>query len=466
MSSKTAGIHRIVIVGAGYGGLVTLTHLQRRCRHEQNIELVLLNPYAYQESRTEMDIASDLGIPVSFCKIDISELIDTHHSRFIEGTMMAHDKKRHLIYYRPGAQNPYQDFPDSELKVLPYSQLILACGAAPFTPQVEGLAEHASVIWGLRELESFKCRVVRNIQKAAGIIREHRENGKACTDTVVQEVDELLTVSIIGAGATGVEIMMSLAHSAQEYACELGLNPALLNFQLFDGLDQPLAEFSPVIQAKASARLIGAGINLMLGSFVSKVDAHAISLHNGNSYTRGALAYAGGARAHARTAKWGLPQSVSGRIKVDSSMQVQAHSGIWALGDIASYEVVGGETPRELPMLAQHAMRQADIVVHNVYAYYKAQDAEQCITQEIAGFSQHNQRLRAAFKRYSCGEHGQFVSLGEDFALGWIGSRSFELSGKAALTCKRLSYMLYWITVGGMAFGRARAQKLRRIRLG
>lgn len=462
MPNNTAGKHRIVIVGAGYGGLVTLTHLQKALKHEQSVEIVLLNPAPYQESRAEMDLVAHLAVPVDFCKIEFQEFIDPQMSRFIEGTMIGLNVKNNLIYYRPGNLDPYKDDAEAELKALSYSQLVLACGAAPALPPVDGLKDHVHIMWTLNELESFKCKVVRNIKKAAALIEACKNSGQEVTEAEVQEVNQLLTISVVGAGASGVEIMVPLATSAQEYAQDLGISPSLLNFQLFDGLAAPVAEFSSNIQEKAHRVLKNARINTILGSFVNKVDEESIYLQNGEVYPKGALAYAGGARAHKRTDEWGLSQSRSGRIEVDPTMQVKSHPGIWALGDIASYEVAGEKIP-ELPMLAQHAMRQADIVVHNVCASYRSIANEQNITEEVGKFSEYNQQLKAGFKSYHSALHGQFVSVGEDCALGWAGEKSFEFGGKAALLMKRMTYLLYWVTMGGVAFGKNRMKKMLKI---
>ena len=455
--------YRIVIVGAGFAGLVSFMELQKKALKDKRLELVLLSPKAYQDVRTEMDCVADLGVSSSFCKLSFEELMNPVCSSYIAGTMEGLDPAKKTLYYRPSFSSKDSD----KLVPLEYSQLIIACGAEAAFPPVEGLQKEAFPMWEVSHLDEFKKQIILQIKEAALYLKgEHVDYKKLASgeselsqEDLVEKVDELLTISIIGAGATGVELIAPLVVSAKEYAQDLGISPHLLSVQLFDGVDTPLPEFSKKIQKYAKLKLEELGVQLYLGSFVDKVDAHWIYLKDGRKAKKGSLAYAGGARVSKKVQEWNLALSKSGRIQVDNYLQVKGHKDIWALGDCASFAVQDGQNIQELPMLAQHAMRQAAVVSYNAYEYYLQSYDRLVIKEQALSLENDKAQKKEAKKKYNPSLHGQFVSIGENYALGWAGAKRAEFFGRPASVLKRMTYALYWKTLAGSSFATKRMKE-------
>lgn len=397
----------IVIVGAGYGGVVCATKFAQFARNKKDIKVTLVNPNPYQESRSEIDLVVSSHSSTDFCKIDLVDLYKDAPVDVILGKMTKLDKDEQTITVEYAQTGKIQ-------KII-YTQLILAVGAVSMFPPVPGLKEHAQAVWGIKDIASYKDEIARRFKEAL------KEADK-------QRRQRLLTFTIVGAGATGAEIVAPLAASAHQVAKAHGVDPREITINLVDGVEHVLPDLGREQQLVAEKHLIKLGITLYLGSFVQEVFEDHLILQNGTKIHTGALLFAGGARTSDEMRAWDLPLTErSKRIITDDTMRVSGERNIWAIGDCAAVQVGACQ---ELPMLAQHASREGEIVAINL----------------INQLSRRNKPL----KRHQAELHGQFVSMGHGYALGWAMDKRIRLSGRVGALMKRMTFQMYWHKAGGM----------------
>ena len=149
------------------------------------------------------------------------------------------------------------------------------------------------------------------------------------------------------------------------------------------------------------------------------------------------LVWCGGAHADPHAANWGFATDNSGRLIAEADLKAQGIDDVYVLGDVAAFR--DPKTKRTLPMLAQFAIREAEHTAGN-------------IIRELEG---------AATQPFQPHQHGEFVSIGPSWGIGWAGR--LRLTGIPAIIMKRLTYVLYWWQVGGVKLAWERGAELLRM---
>jgi NADH dehydrogenase len=168
-----------------------------------------------------------------------------------------------------------------------------------------------------------------------------------------------LTFALVGAGPTGVELGGQIRELAtktlrNEYH---EIKPEEARVMLFDGGTAPLAAFGPKLSALAARDLTKLGVELHMGSIVTKAEPQAVEVkdHDGNvtRYEVGTILWTAGVQAPplatAVANATGAEQDRAGRIIVDKDLTIPGHPDILVTGDMMSLD--------KLPGLAEVAMQ-------------------------------------------------------------------------------------------------------------
>jgi NADH dehydrogenase len=326
--------HRIVIVGAGFGGLeaayrlagapVSITLVDRRNHH-------LFQPLLYQVATASL-ATSEIAWPVRYLlrgRPDVTTLF---------ATVTGVDTERKCVLL---------DGDDT----LPYDTLILATGARhayfghdewePFAP-------------GLKTLEdatTLRRRILVAFERAE---RESDPERRAA----------LLTFVIVGAGPTGVELAGTIAELAQDT-----LPPDFRNIDthkarvvLIEAGPRVLAGFSDDLSAYAQRSLKSLGVEVVLGQAVTECSADGV-VYGGKTLQAKTLIWAAGVRA-SPAAEWlGAPADGAGRLQVLPDLTVPGHPDIFAIGDTV---VIEGPDGKPVPGIAPAAKQQGRYVAETI----------------------------------------------------------------------------------------------------
>jgi NADH dehydrogenase len=322
--------HRVVIVGAGFGGLeaafglsvapVAITLIDRRNHH-------LFQPLLYQVATASL-ATSEIAWPIRHLLRDRPEV----------KTLFAN-----VSGIDAGAKRVQLDDDES----VPYDTLVLATGARhayfghdewePFAP-------------GLKTLEdatTLRRRILVAFERA------ERE-----TDPAKRAA--LLTFVIIGAGPTGVEMAGTIADLAKDT-----LPPDFRNIDtrnarvvLIEAGPRVLASFPEDLSAYAQRSLEEIGVEVALGQPVTECAADGV-VYGGNKLEARTIVWAAGVRA-SRAAEWlDAPADRAHRLKVEPDLTVPGHPDIFAIGDTVS---IAGPDGNPVPGIAPAAKQQGRYV--------------------------------------------------------------------------------------------------------
>ena len=328
--------HRVVIVGAGFGGLeaahrlagapVGITLIDRRNHH-------LFQPLLYQVATASL-ATSEIAWPIRYLlrnRPDVTTLYATV-------TGVDAQAKRVLLDDGDG---------------LPYDTLIVATGARhayfghdewePFAP-------------GLKTLED-----ATTLRRRILVAFERAER-----ETDPQRRAALLTFVIIGAGPTGVELAGTIAELAQDT-----LPPDFRNIDthktrvvLIEAGPRVLAGFPDDLSAYAQRSLQSIGVEVMLGQAVTECNADGV-VYGGNRLDTKTIIWAAGVRA-SPAAEWlGAPADRAGRLQVLPDLTVPGHPDIFAIGDTVT---INGPDGKPVPGIAPAAKQQGRYVADSIKA--------------------------------------------------------------------------------------------------
>ena len=391
--------HRIVIVGGGAGGLELATHLGQRSRaHGAAVVLVDRNATHFWKPRLH-EVAVGL---IGSGDDEISYLAQgrAHGFEFQMGPLEGLDMARRVI--RLGhvkAQAGQDDLLGA--REIPFDTLVLAFGSRVNDFGIPGVIEHCHMLDSAAQAQHLQRSFIEGaIQVAAGRI-DH------------------LSVGIVGAGATGVELAAELHHAVHAMERYGGLaSPGgtnRLEIYVIDRADRVLPSTHPKTSAAAMASLQKLGVQLRLGASVERVTADALYLSGGERVPCGIKVWASGVAGHDVVHQLaGLTVNKGGRIEVDAALACIGVQGVFAMGDCAAAPA-SADGKALLPPTAQVAHQQAQ---------YLAKALERRLVQKpVKPFQFHSK--------------GTLISLGEGEAAGEVPSfaredKSYPIRGTLA----------------------------------
>jgi NADH dehydrogenase len=333
---RPTNLHRVVIVGAGFGGLeaafrlagapVRITVIDRRNHH-------LFQPLLYQVATASL-ATSEIAWPIRYLLRDRPEVTT------LFATVTGVDAGSNRVLLDDG-------------DALPYDTLILATGARhayfghdewePFAP-------------GLKTLEdatTLRRRILVAFERAE---RESDSLRRAA----------LLTFVIVGGGPTGVELAGTIAELAQDT-----LPPDFRNIDthkarvvLIEAGPRVLAGFAEDLSAYAQRSLTSIGVEVMLGQAVTECSADGV-VYGDNRLDTKTIIWAAGVRA-SPAAEWlGAAADRAGRLQVLPDLTVSGHPDIFAIGDTV---VIAGPDGKPVPGIAPAAKQQGRYVADSIKA--------------------------------------------------------------------------------------------------
>jgi len=320
---------RIIIVGAGFGGLAAAKALGKspaeiilidRANHH------LFQPLLYQVA-TSVLAPSQIATPIRgiFRK--------QKNTIVILGEVTGVDKERKRVFVSDADR---QNVPIS------YDYLILATGS---THSYFGRNEFEQFAPGLKSLADAEA--ARNKVLQAFELAEAEDDPGRHRD--------LLTFILVGAGPTGVEMAGALAVLVRtSLKSEFRrIDPASARIVLVDMAPRVLGPFSEDLSKAAKAHLERLGVEVRLGHSVDKIDADGIVVAGDRIASKTVIWTAGVAPSPA--GKWlNAETDRAGRVRIQKDLTVPGHAEIFVVGDTASLD----ENGKPLPGVAQVALQQ------------------------------------------------------------------------------------------------------------
>ncbi len=334
---KTSQKPRVVILGAGFGGLTAAramadtAHVTVVDRH--NFQTFL--PLLYQ--------VSTAGLAADHVAHPIRGALRKTGVQFRMGSPISVDHKNKTIKL------------DSS-EVLEFDQLIVALGSATADFGIPGVTEHALGMKSVNEAIAIRAEVMRRFE-----------------DLCRFEDETIFSISVVGGGPTGVEMAGAFAELVRgPLKNDQAHAAAHIKINLIEAGPRILPMFSEKLSARAKKDLEKLGVTVHLDTAVAEIKPRSILIKGGNALPSEVTVWAAGVKGEPAGGELNLPL-INTRIDVDQTLQVKHYPHVFAIGDIAGFV---GENGRFLPMVAPVAMQQGRFVAKQIKRLAQGQPLE------------------------------------------------------------------------------------------
>jgi NADH dehydrogenase len=387
---------RVVILGAGYGGLRTALTLESLLKHNPNWQILLVDRYNYHQLKTEIHEVAAGKISPDAASIPLATLIAHKKIEFTQTEVTNIDFSIQKVETNKGNVS--------------YDILVIALGSEPQFFGIPGLNQHSFTLSSVEDA----LRINKHIKEMFRQARNETEQSKKRA---------MLTIVIGGAGFTGVELATELAHNMKELTKRFDFSSEQVQLIMIEALGSVLPEFNTELVKRAQQVIEGRGIKLKLGTTCISTEPDAVKLKTGEVIPTHTTIWTGGIQACVTATKSGLEHGASGRIVVNHFLESVDHLGIYVVGDAAL--TLDPLTHRPLAPTAQLAIQQAEVAAFNIHADIENLKRMKYVPRVI----------------------GQFVSLGGKEAVGWIWK--FKVTGFFAWFLKCITLVRYLYSIGG-----------------
>ncbi len=386
---------KILILGAGYGGVTTACELQKKLNHNE-AEVTLVSKHDYHYLTTWLHEPAAGTMPASRAQIFLNEIIDKNKVNVIKGTVANISGEQQKVTLEDGTE-------------LEYDYLVIGLGSDPETFGIEGLKENALTI-----------RSINAVQK----IKEHIEYMFASYNSEPERTD-YLTFVVGGAGFTGIEFSGELVNRIPELCREYNIDPSLVKVYSIEAAPSALPGFDKDLVDYAMNLLSSKGVEFKINTPIKQCTPDGVILATGEEIKSKTVIWTGGVRGNSVVENSGF-EVMRGRVKVDEFMRAPGYENVFVIGDCA---LVFNAEGRPYPPTAQISIQEGENVSRNLKALVRGE--------------------KLAMVSFVPNLQGTLASLGKGEGMGIIFNKK-KLFGLSAALMKKGSDVRYLYKIGGI----------------
>jgi len=318
---------RIVILGAGFGGLTAARALAGKA------DVTLVDRHNFQTFLPLLYQVSTAALAADHVVHPVRGALRKSGVKFRMGSPISVDHKNRTVKL------------DSS-EVLEFDHLVVALGSVTADFGVPGVIEHSLGMKSVHEALMIRAEVMRRFE-----------------DLCRFEDETKLSIAVVGGGPTGVEMAGALAELKRgPLKNDMAHAAEHMDIYLIEAGPRILPMFSEGLSARAEIDLQKLGVIVRTNTAVREIKSRQIIIKEGAPIPAEVTIWAAGVKGEPTAGNLNLP-IVGTRIDTDANLEVNNYPNIWAIGDINGTKGADG---RFLPMVAPVAMQQAKWVAKQI----------------------------------------------------------------------------------------------------
>lgn len=394
---------QIVILGGGYAGVHAAKALHKAFKKQKDkVEITLIDKNRHHILMTELHEVAGNRVDEASVKISFDRIFSGKMVRVVQDKITSIDFEKQVL---AGERSTYS-----------YDQLLISTGAQTADFNIPGVKEHAFYLWSLEDALKLRTHIESTVRKA---VKEADEEKRK----------QMLTFVVAGGGFTGVELIGELTEwlpiLCKKHGIDFKKEVRLINCE---GLGNILNMLPEKPREKAVKRMEKKGVEIMLNSLITNVEADRFTTKNGDVIKTETLVWTCGVRGTEFCERLPLTDGKIGRKAVNEFMQSPDHNNVYLAGDGMWFIEDNRAVPQIVEAAEQTAKTAADGIIYT-------------IKQELG--------LKATPpKPYKSNFHGYMVSIGGTYAVSH--TAGISLSGFFAMALKHLVNLYYQSGVCGV----------------
>jgi NADH dehydrogenase len=326
-------IPRIVIIGAGFGGLRAARHLAH-----QQVRITLIDRQNHHTFQPLLYQVATAGLSPGEIAAPIRWIL--RHDKNIEvllGEVVGFDVERRLVMLAD--------------EQVPYDYLVIAAGASH---AYFGHDEWESLAPGLKTIEDA-LEIRRRVLLAFELAERAVASG---------EPHPPVNFVVVGGGPTGVELAGTLAEIARKVLENefRSIDPKRTRIILLEGGPRILPTYAEDMSRSAEQQLHHLGVEVQTSAMVTNIEPGLVYMGQ-TSLPAAVTLWAAGVAASPLGRKLGVPTDRAGRVLVNADLSIPEHPEVFVIGDLASLKDKAGKL---LPGVAPVAMQQGTWAAKNI----------------------------------------------------------------------------------------------------
>ncbi|WP_232695824.1 FAD-dependent oxidoreductase [Brevibacillus daliensis] len=391
---------KIVVLGGGYGGVLTAKKLAKKFKKDSNVKITLIDRKPFHTLLTELHEVAANRVEEESIKIDLKKIFA---NRNVDVVL---DEITNIDFAGQKLQ--------SENTTYEYDYLVLGTGCKPSFFGISGAEENSFSLW------SYEDAVNLREQFRKMFIEASKETNK-------QKRADMLTFVVVGAGFTGIEMVGELAEFRDEL-CEIyAIDPSEVKLHVADMAPKILPILPDKLIQKSERYLQKLDINIITNSKITGVSKDGVELGEKGLLRSKTVIWTAGVEGADLLESVELEQKGRKRIVVTDKLQSPEYNNVYVVGDNIFFIPEGEERP--VPQMVENAEHSAPVVAHNIHA-------------DITGGTK---------KSYKPVFHGSMVCIGSRYGVANVGfpGKMFMLSGFMAMLSKHFINLVYFFQVAG-----------------
>ena len=326
---------KIVIVGAGFGGLE-----MAKAFHKKPVEVLLIDRNNYHNFQPLMYQVATGGLEPASIAYPVRRIFRKYKNvNFRMAEVLEVDTLNNQVL--------------TSIGTIDFDYLVIASGSENNFYNFESVKEKLLTLKSVPDALTMRNSIFRNLERGLAINRK-------------ESLEEIINIAIVGGGPAGLELAGALAEMKRfvipkEFP-DLELSKMSIN--LYESGSELLKAMSAEASEKSYEYLKDLGVNIFLNTRVKSYDGSEIELDDGSRFTTNTVIWSAGVKGSPIK---GLPENTilqGNRIAVNEFNQVLGTENIFAVGDVAANITTGD--PKGLPMLAPVAKQQGQLLAKNI----------------------------------------------------------------------------------------------------
>ncbi|WLV25599.1 NAD(P)/FAD-dependent oxidoreductase [Aciduricibacillus chroicocephali] len=326
---------KIVVLGAGYAGMVTTKRLTQLLSAEE-AEIVLVNKHNYHYESTWLHEVAAGTINPNQARVMISDVINPNRVRLVYDAVVKVDKDNQRVELENGE--------------LDYDILVFALGFESNTFGIKGMKENA---FAIEDIDSSRQ------------IRDHIEYQFSRYNNSPEKDDASLAILVGGGGFTGIEFVGELSERVPELCKKYDIDRSKVRIINVEAGPTILPGFDEELVAYGKKSLEDRGVEFRLGAKISECTEEGFIVNDDELIKAGTVVWTGGVTGNSVLGNSGF-ELFRGKVNVNSDLRDPSSDHVFILGDCSW--VMNEETGRPYPPTAQIAIQEADTAAANIKA--------------------------------------------------------------------------------------------------